>query len=216
MIELNIFTNCIESEKRFEIIKETTLSCFDTFKIKPSKIYIDKYPKEKVFEKYKLQLKKYFNCPIIETKGLSDGYIKSIKESKSDYLFQMEHDWIFNKELIKHSLEEIIDVMKKRKIYHFRFSKHTNELRSELMKWQTIMNEKDYNGFKYCETNNMSNNPHIIDRKKYLKDIIQRIKIKPKAEGIEEELTKKDLISCQYGALKYPPTISHLQGRKRK
>lgn len=84
------------------------------------------------------------------------------------------------------------------------------------MKWQTIMVEKESAGIKYCETDNLSNNPHIIDRKYYLENILSRITILPGSRGIEENLTKKELIGCQYGPLDYPETIKHLQGRKTK
>lgn len=213
MIQLNIFTNCIPTAPSIDIFMKTFQSFAFTFDLIPMKIYIDSHPKIEAFDEYKNNLKKFFNCEIIETTSLSDGYIKSIKESKADYLFQLEHDWTFNTELIKHSLAEIISVMAQQGIYHFRFSKHPNTLTDGLMKWQTKMIEKECNGLKYCETDNLSNNPHIINRKKYL-SFLDRIKLKDGSSGIEKELTKKDLIGCQYGGLDYPATIKHLQGRK--
>jgi hypothetical protein len=213
MIELNIFTNCIPTSPNIEIIKETYDSFVKTFGNIQTTIYLDPHPLEANFEPYRANLEQYFKCKIIKTNSLSDGYIKSIKNSKADYLFQLEHDWSFNSDLIKHSLNEITEVMAKRDIYHFRFSKHHNTLKPELMKWQTVMNERECDGLKYCETDNVSNNPHIIDRKKYL-EFLDRIELSTGSKGIEEKLTKKGLIGCQYGGLDYPPTIKHLQGKK--
>jgi hypothetical protein len=214
MIELNIFTNCIPTAPSIEVIKNTYNSfveAFGSFDI-PITIYIDPRPHYEAYNAYKEALKAHFNCNIVETTSLSDGYIKSITNSKSDYLFQLEHDWLFNSHLIKHTLDEITSVMRKKGLYHFRFSKHHNTLKPFLMKWQTIMEEKECDGLWYCETDNLSNNPHIIDRKKYL-TFLDKIRLDTGSHGIEERLTKKGLIGCQYGSLDYPPTIKHLNGK---
>jgi hypothetical protein len=211
-IELSIFTNCTRSAPKIEIIKKTYLSFINTFGKIPFKIYLDPNPKTQAYEEYKKNLECWFGSEIITTSSLSDGYIKSIKESEADYLFQLEHDWIFKN--ITHSLSDILDAMSEAKIYHFRFSKHPNTITPELMKWQTIMIKKESNGIKYCETDNLSNNPHIIDRKFYLKNLLDRICLLPGSSGIEENLTKKGLIGCQYGGLDYPPTIQHLDGKR--
>jgi len=64
-------------------------------------------------------------------------------------------------------------------------------------------------------THNMSNNPHIIDRKKYNDIILQHIRLRPSSKGIEEELNAQNkFFSCIYGGLNYPATINHVDGRK--
>lgn len=211
-IELSIFTNCVKSAPKTKIISETFQSFTRTFGSYPTTVYLDPRPNGAAFAEYYNNLKAMFGRSPIVTAGLSDGYIRSIRESKADYLFQLEHDWVFDK--ITHSLSEILESMKAARIYHFRFSKHSNTLVPSLTKWQTIMIEKESSGVKYCETDNLSNNPHIIDRKFYLENLIDKIAILPGSRGIEGNLTKKGLIGCQYGGLDYPPTIRHLQGRK--
>lgn len=210
-IELSIFTNCIPSAPRIDVIRQTYNSFVETFGKIPTTIYIDPCQKREVYWLYRRNIEGHFDCKTAQVKSLSDGYIKSIKKSEADYLFQLEHDWTFQN--IKHSLNEILEMMKAEGIYHFRFSKHPNKIVPELMKWQTKMIEKEYKGIKYVETDNLSNNPHIIDRKIYL-TFLDRLQLRTGARGIEENLTKKGLIGCQYGGLDYPPTIKHLRGRK--
>ena len=214
MIELSIFTNCIPTAPNTDIIEKTYKSFTDTFGELKTTIYLDSHPYPKKEIEYEKRLKKIFGFPIVKTISLSDGYIKSIKNSKSEYLFQLEHDWVFLSKYINHSLEDIIKIMKVKNLYHFRFSKHQNTLTPELIKWQTIMNEKSCNGLKYCETDNLSNNPHIIDREFYKNILLNKISLKNGSRGIEEALTKIGLIGCQYGGLNHPKTIQHLQGKK--
>lgn len=211
-MHLNLFTNAIKTAPSIEIIKKTYSSFTKTFGFFPMTIWFDPKPKIEMVEEYEKSIYDYFKCEIIRTNSLSDGYIQSIQRDGDDYLFQLEHDWSFQN--INHTIREIIEVMKAKEIYHFRFSRHINKEFAWLRKWQSFVREKEYNGFKYCETDNLSNNPHIIDRKKYL-SFLDKIKVAPGSSGIEENLTKKGLIGCQYGGIDYPPTIKHLQGRKR-
>jgi hypothetical protein len=211
-IELSIFTNSIRTAPNTAIIEKTFHSFVDTFGGVPAKIYFDPKPNRSGANNYLRNLRKQFGIDPIVTTSLSDGYVYSIKKSKADYLFQLEHDWIFQN--INHTLPQILETMAAAKLYHFRFSKHPNTLTPGLMKWQTIMAEKESAGIKYCETDNLSNNPHIIDRKYYLNNLLSRIAVLPGSRGIEGNLTKKGLIGCQYGPLDYPPTIKHLHGRK--
>jgi len=212
-IELSIFTNSIPTAPSTEIIEKTFHSFVDTFGGIPAKIYLDPKPNRVAFGQYRENLRKQFGIDPVITSSLSDGYVRSIRESKADYLFQLEHDWIFQN--ITHTLPQILEAMSAAKIYHFRFSKHPNTLVPELMKWQTVMVEKESCGIKYCETDNLSNNPHIIDRRYCLENLLPKLAVLPGSSGIEERLTKKGLVGCQYGPIDYPPTIKHLQGRKR-
>jgi len=212
-IELSLFTNCTRSAPKIDIIKRTYESFEKTFGKIPMKIYIDKHPYDQEYSQYKENLKHIFQCEIIDVQSLSDGYIRSINESSADYLFQLEHDWIFL-DNIYHSLEQIMEVMKTDKQYHFRFSKHENRIVPELMKWQTIMTEMECNGMKYVKTDNLSNNPHIIDRKFYKENMMNKIELSTGSKGIEENITKKGFVGCQYGGIGYPKTIQHLQGKK--
>ena len=207
-IELNIFTNCHKSSPDISIVKNTYDSFIKTFGEYPVKIYCDKHPNIHNLQTYKHNLSKITNNIII-TESLSDVYIKSIENSDADYLFQLENDWEFNNN-INHTLEDITAVMSELGIYHFRFNKRQNLLAG----WDRELLESYFNGLQYCITNNLSNNPHIIDRKKYDSELKHYIKVVPGSKGIEHELNKHGhLKSIIYGTIGYEATITHTDGR---
>ena len=215
-IALNIFTNCTQSAPDTTIIKKTFDSFIDTFGELETTVYCDSHPNVKVFDKYVDNICDFVDM-IVETESLSEGYIYSIKNSHTDYLFQLEGDWTFIKNNIEHTLDEILECMFAKNIYHFRFNKRANQIAV----WDKKMEPRVYAGenfnLQYCESNNMSNNPHIIDVKKYREEIAKHIKIKPGSKGIEEELNAQNkYISCIYGGVGYPATVAHLDGRRAR
>ena len=174
----------------------------------PFTIYMDINPNSHRANEYFNRLQTIKDATVIKTNSLSDGYVKAIKEGTSDYIFMLEHDWIFNNN-INHSLEQITNFMQATGCYHFRFNKRSNIIAG----WDTRMDESDFMGIKYCSCNNISNNPHIIDRKKYLDDFMNIIKVVPGSKGIEEQLNKHDLTTCVYGGIGHENTIIHLDGK---
>src|SRR5579883_1346030 len=66
-------------------------------------------------------LNTYGGASVVRTSGLADGYKKSLLAAKTPYLFQLEHDWLFEHQLIHHTLTEIIDAMAEAKAEYFRF-----------------------------------------------------------------------------------------------
>ena len=210
-ISLNIFTNCTLSAPRTDIIERTYQSFIDTFGADyPVTVYCDPHPNYKQGKYYIEALEKLFPV-VIKTDSLSDGYIKAVNNTDAEFCVMLEHDWQFNKPLIKHSLEQICEIMQKNNIYHLRFNKRQNIKAG----WDTQFTPTDVNGFKCCISNNMSNNPHIIDRKKYINEMIKYLKILPGSKGIEEELNKTEkYFSYIYGPENYPATVTHLDGRR--
>ena len=210
-IELNIFTNSTLSAPRTDIIERTYQSFIDTFGADyPVTVYCDPHPNYKQGKYYIEALEKLFPV-VIKTDSLSDGYIKAVNNTDAEFCVMLEHDWQFNKPLIKHSLEQICEIMQKNNIYHLRFNKRQNIKAG----WDTQFTPTDVNGFKCCISNNMSNNPHIIDRKKYINEMIKYLKILPGSKGIEEELNKTEkYFSYIYGPENYPATVTHLDGRR--
>lgn len=210
-IALNIFTNCTSTAPNTDTIRRTYDSFCDCFGGEfPVVVWIDPHPVVNKCEKYAENLLKMFDN-IKKRQSLSDTYKSSIEYNDSDYLFQLEHDWQFNKNLINHSLSELTEIMSQNNIYHLRFNKRAN-LKAG---WDTQFKENEFSGVKFCVSNNISNNPHIIDRKRYLKDHINHIKILPGSKGIEEELNATGkYYSAVYGPLNYPATVTHTDGRK--
>jgi len=216
-ISLNIFTNCTTSKSKMTVIERTYKSFIDTFEKIPVTVWCDPNPNKFQCNEYIAELRKVF--PIVnKTQSLSDGYVKSIINSTTDYIFQLEWDWQFRSDLICHSLTEIMDCMSSVGIYHLRFNKRANVKDG----WEKNVNLAQYShtgpGYtiQYCTTNVLSNNPHIIDRKKYIGGLISRIKVKPGSLGIEEELSRKDLTGAIYGKINYPACVIHSDGRHAK
>ena len=208
-MELNIFTNCTNSAPSTDLILRTYNSFVNTFGEIPVRVWCDPNPNKDKYPAYEANLKKYFKS-VIKVSSLSDGYIKSIKRSNSEYIFMLEHDWTFNKNYISHSLLDIAELMRREKLYHLRFNKRSNIVAA----WDKWIKEYNYKGFSYCTTNNMSNNPHIIECKKYREEILNYIRVQEGSSGIEDILLNTErYIGAIYGKQGYPATISHIDGR---
>ena len=180
-------------------------------------IFVDPFPVKKNLDIYTESISKYFrdkhnlNVKIHVTCGLADGYIKSTFLCETEYIFQLEHDWVFLPN-IKHSLESILGCMKLQGMEHLRFSKRKNEDRPN---GKETFTEIIVNDIPFCRNNQYrSNNPHIINRSEYLKKWNNRIDTsKPhSAYGIEHKL--RTAIGYVYGPLNHGPTIRHLDGKK--
>jgi hypothetical protein len=213
-ISVSIFTNSTLSAPKTDIIRRTYDSFCDTFGSEyPVTVYCDENPKVGMANNYMINLVKAGFENLIRTKSLSEGYIHAVKNTDSDFCFMLEHDWQFNKHLIKHSLIDIVEYMAICGIYHLRFNKRQNVVSG----WDIGLTEKntDENKFKYCETSVLSNNPHIIDVKKYREKCFPLIEIKPGSKGIEENLTHVGLTGAIYGPREYPATIIHQDGRRK-
>ena len=111
---------------------------------------------------------------------------------------------------IHHMLPYTIELMSVLGVYHFRFNKRANIKAG----WDKDLKESEYMDFKYCITDILSNNPHIIDRRRYKSDIIKYIQICEGSKGIEEKLSRIGLSGLIYGGLNYPATVTHTDGRK--
>jgi len=217
-IDLHIFTNCHIFTPSTILVRDTYNSFLETFgddfaDTEEIKVWLDPNPIKKKYSEYRRNLSKNFSNLEV-TNSLSDGYIKAVQNSTADHLFMLEGDWIFNTDLIKHSLSEIIAEMELNGIYHLRFNKRQNTEDG----WDTGLTECKGNNFTYCKTPILSNNPHIINRKKYIEFIKKEfIKVKPGSHGIEGVISKQEETwGAIYGGLNYPATLTHCDGRKGK
>lgn len=218
MIELNIFTNCTKYAPSTRVLRNTHKSFVQTFRDIPVTVWCDPMPNRSKYRSYSKNLSR--NFPSVNmTAGLSDGYIRAILQSKADYLFMLEHDWIFNTQKILHTLDELVEAMAYSEIYHLRFNKRKNkptQWDKELFWKQSMVTgrKKDFY-FGYCITPCLSNNPHIIHRKTFVEFISRGYIIRKAGSfGVEEYLTKRpELWGAIYGDLNYPATVVHTDGR---
>lgn len=207
-IELHVFTNSTVSSPSTKMIENTVRSFQTIFSVdlKPT-VWCDSNPNIEQSESYLSNLKNIFS-KVNRTSSLSEGYVKAIKESNSEFLFMLEHDWEFLS-TITHSLTDIIEVMNQEKIVHLRFNKRSNIAK----KFDKELKEIQHKKMTYCSTNGVSNNPHIINRKKYLDEALQYITIREKSFGIEKELSNKGIYAAIYGCMNHPATILHKDGK---
>lgn len=213
-IELNIFTNSCKQFTNTNIINKTYNSFMSVFNYDGDvNIWCDPKPNIKFSKKYIKLLSKQFDNVYV-TKSLSDGYVKAVKNSKSDFMFMLEHDWLFIKKNITHTLDEIIDEMIYGDLIHFRFNKRSNIIQA----WDKELRQiQKYNKVPYCTTQAISNNPHIISTDKYKDNFLNKVVIKNKGNsGLEDKLSNKNLYGCIYGPINYPATIQHLDGSQKR
>jgi len=208
LIELHVFTNSTNSAPSTKLIENTFKSFCRTFNDSLNvTVWCDIHPNIEASSLYIENLKKIFNI-VNETTSLSDGYTKAIKNSSAEFLFMLEHDWIFNNN-IKHNLNTILEVMLKDDLMHLRFNKRVNVGKKFDKGIREVNNQK----MSYCITPGISNNPHIIQRKKYVDLALPLINVREKSFGIEKELSNSDLLGAIYGPLNYPSTITHVDGK---
>jgi hypothetical protein len=207
-IELNIFTNYTDRAKDGNLIKNTFNSFINIFEKIPTNIWCHIDVKNTEHIEYFNSLKSITDDVYISN-SLSHGYVTAIKNSQYDFMFMLEHDWLFLSG-INNTLLEITEQMKESNLFHLRFNK-----KSTLVKgWDSTLTECSGKYFDYCITPALGNNPHIIDRKKFIELALPYIKIRKGSKGIEERLTfKSDLSGAIYGPLGYPKTIEHTDGR---
>lgn len=202
-MELHIFTNSTKSSPSTWCIEKTYASFVKTFGEHPVTVWCDPNPNINKSDKYIKNLKSLFK-DVRVTESLSDGYIKAVKSSDCEYMFMLEHDWVFVQPL--DSIKEITKMMDKHGITHLRFNKRRNEV--------TRADKELTEGEKFCWTPFVSNNPHIIHRDRWLKEAFPYVKIARGSGGLEHMLGDKGVRSAIYGPLFFERKICHLDGRK--
>ena len=212
-IELHVFTNSTKSAPDTSVIEKTIGSFNRVFGNVPvTCVWHDPNPNLAAADAYHANLQQIFP-DVRKTTSLADGYTTAIKEAKSEFLFMLEHDWEFIEGNITHSLDEICLLARDENILHLRFNRFESNLPDG---WDVKLIERGKHRIPYCITPALSNNPHIIQRDKYLKEAIQHIRVSPggQSKGIEIELLRaKHLYGAIYGSLRHPATIRHLDAR---
>jgi hypothetical protein len=211
-VELHIFTNSTirASSDLIDVIKKTYTSFQEVFKVnlKPI-VWCDPNPNIEASANYINELKKIFP-DVRVSKSLIDGYLQAVTSSNSDYLFMLEHDWRILP-TITIPLDVIISEMKENELWYLIFHKFNNFDKFHPNK---RLEERHGRRMSFCLTNRVSNNPHIIYRKKYLEQALTYINVNALgSNGLEAELTKSPLTAAFYGSLSQAATVKHLNGR---
>lgn len=218
-IELHMFTNSTVNAPDTWHIENTYKSFKDTFKVDiPVTVWCDRNPNKERCEEYIEALRKIFPRVETEVGGLSHGYHMAVRGSDKEFLFMLEHDWEFKAENIEHTLEQIIQGMRLDNILHLRFNRkrHGNHPDANAsfgfdIEWE------DFEGsiFPYSMVKMVSNNPHIINRQRWLSEAAQHTHyIRFGGEyGLEEYLTASPIRGAIYGPRGLPPTVVHTDGK---
>ncbi len=143
------------------------------------------------------------------TRSLADGYVSSIRASKADVLFQLEHDYRFDASLVKHGLQDLARAMQDARVHCLRFNvRHNHDNQGDRL------SAFDMGGVPCCKTVIFSNRPHLIDRSFAHANYIPHIDLtRGRAGGIEDRLTDAFHEGWIYGPLDYPAVIEHVDGR---
>lgn len=209
-VELHMFTNAIPSAPSTKVIEDSYASFVKTFGYAIPKVWYHPHPNVKSANKYRERLEKIFPGNVTDTLSLSDGYIKAVKSSSADFLFMLEHDWVFLDNIL-HTIEDIVLVMQENNIYHLRFNKRKNEA----VGCDKYIEEKTFR-VPVCFTTCLSNNPHIINRRLYSNYALPFLKKSKGSQGIENNISNIGLIGAIYGTEGYAKTVNHLDGSERK
>lgn len=217
-ITLNVFSNCSEVEVTKVPVRETVkhfYDCFGTEFIARTNFFVHDFPFKRSYKKLcniiESFQKPYGNYEIHFVYGLAFAYKKSVVLAKTEYAFQLEHDWNFSKDLIKHKIPELTAAMKAQGMEHLRFNKDRNAVGP----CDLALDEVEVDGARFCRTPMRSNNPHLIRIPTYMQKYIHLIDpSRGGSKGVEENLWLSPN-SYIYGPLNYPPTIEHNDGRMR-
>jgi len=215
-IELHIFTNAGTFAPDTKLIESTYSSFIQTFgDFDNVFVWHDPKPNITSADLYHENLKKIFTN-VEKTTCFADGYVKSVSQSKADFMFMLEHDWKFYKDNIHHGIEDICETMKRNDILHMRFNKRNNVVQA----WDKTLEEitDAESNLSYCVTPSIANNPHIIYREKYISKALNYIKVPSNGQrgGVEQVLTREvdDLFGAIYGKLNHEKTIYHTDGSR--
>jgi len=217
-IELHLFTNSTVHSPDTWHIENTYKSFCDTFKKEmPVTVWVDRQPNLERWEEYVVNLRKIFPKVETEVGGLSHGYHTAAFKSPAEFLFMLEHDWEFYADRIPHTLDQIIDGMRKDNILHLRFNRKLggNQPDGHASLGHDI-DWEDHEGsvFPYSTVKQVSNNPHIINRERWVKECTPHTHYIgfTKVHGLEEYLTASPIRGSIYGPRGHPPTVYHTDG----
>lgn len=216
-LALAVFSNCtndcLENPTVYDTMASLGFTFKDSYKIKSLTVYVDPNPNPGYYKKYVERLKE-LGFYVVKTSSLSSGWLKAIDnavENDIDYLFMLEHDWTFDTDVVKHTLQDITFRMAKDNLGCMLFNKHKNDDSLNGSKWQTYL--KSTKSF-YCMTDRFSNNPNILNVKWFKDNYMDRVNWNLAGAGrIEQSLEKKVNIAV-YGEYGSEPAIIHLDGRK--
>lgn len=144
------------------------------------------------------------------SRGLADGYRRSVELSEGAYACQLEHDFVFRADRIPHALRTLTGAMAAGGITHLRFNKRWNRA----VGYDHFMRPAEGLAAPMCRVSGRSNNPHLLDVAHARARVLPFIpRDAAKAEGLEGVVELYAGGGHVYGPLGHPATVGHLDGR---
>ncbi len=216
-VNLNVFTNVTSGDARHCLVAEAVqsfFSCFSRpeigFNVK-TRIFIDPNPHRDNYESWIDAIRKGLpDLPfeIVQTNGLIDGFWRSLDLSESRYAVQLEHDFVFLKNRIPHSLADIIAEMEAEDINFVRFNKRRNVR----VGYDLFLERDESKQLPLSRISGRSNNPQIIDIPYYRAVLNSTPEVRE--VGLEGGFCRHAGGGYLYGEPGWPKTVQHLDGRR--
>jgi hypothetical protein len=213
-LDLNVFTNfsanTIEQLPIFGTLQSFgTAFGFESFS--NIRVFCHSAPLSVPFDAFHAALLRTIPGRAVElysTRGLVDGYVRSLQLSKAEVLYQLEHDYQFDASRINHRVSDIARAMRAANVPYLRFNIGPNE-NNELDRITAF----DMAGVPVCKTVIFSNRPHLLDRAYALQHYVPKMNLSGRGyRGIEKELTHAFRAGWIYGPVGHLAVIRHTDG----
>lgn len=219
VFNLNVFTNVASRDPSHCLAQHAVRSFFDTFGWESrhrivTRIFIDPNPNPDRFEPWVATIREALpDIPfeLVRTNGMLDGFARSLEVGEGAYAMQLEHDFVFVKSRIPHSLDRMLEEMRARGIDYLRFNKRRNRPAA----YDLGVEPAGDADFPICRISGRSNNPHILDAARYREVVLPLLK-RPDGSsvGLEGGICRYVGGGYLYGAYGHPRTVGHLDGRR--
>lgn len=218
---LNVFSNVSSPDPRDCLAQHAVLSFFETFVdcgADPGfavtvRIFVDPNPNPARFEDWIGTIRAGIGAipaEIVQTRGLIDGFAESLVRSEAAFAMQLEHDFVFRRQHIRHGLGALIAAMKAGRTSYLKFNKRTNRPKG----FDFFMEPATLAGVPLCRISGRSNNPHLIDVDYYRRVALPLLRpAQGESAGLESGLDQHVGGGYVYGGLGHPRTVEHLDGR---
>jgi hypothetical protein len=213
---LNVFSNVASRRLSDNFCARAIRSFEEAFDIRcdfsaPTRLYVDPNPNPDLWEDWvatTIDAVVDRDIEVVETDGMADGYLRSVRDGDTDFLVQLEHDFVFKRRIINHSIAQLTHCMDALDADYLRFNKRWNRATGS----DAFLIPADDCPVPVCWTNSRSNNPHIVDRRAY-----QTIWL-PLCERLGGALLEGGVCrylggGLVYGGLGLPASVGHLDGR---
>lgn len=218
IFNLNVFTNVASPDPAHCLAQHAVRSFHEVFAAGThrrivTRIFIDANPHRQTLDAWKETIRKALpDVPFefIATDGLIDGFARSLEICEGEYAMQLEHDFVFMKNRITHTLDEMLDWMGAHEVNYLRFNKRTNKPAV----YDLALEPRGDADFPVCRVSGRSNNPHIIDMRYYREMVLPHLR-RPDGStcGLEGGMCRIVGGGYIYGSLGLPRTVDHLDGR---